>query len=90
MTNPGRARIVAQRSIGSAALLNGLTCQVVGAHPIAIGWVKIALIADAEELQRRGLKHRDWSIAANRLVAIEPEGAARDNDHSYPQSFTIL
>lgn len=88
-STPERARIVAKRNIGSAALLNGLTCRVVGAHPIAIGWVKIALVADPDELEKRGVKYRDWSIAANRLVPLGRISAAADDAHSYPQSFTI-
>ena len=78
----GRARIVAKRSIGSAALLDGLTCEVVGAHPIAPGWVKIALVADAGELERRRVKYRDWSISKDRLVPMVQKGAASDLDRS--------
>src|SRR5438309_8570196 len=62
-----RVRIRAVKALGSARLLDGLTGTVVAAHPIACGWVKL----DLDENTRT--PHRDWSVAADRLVVVLPE-----------------
>src|SRR5438067_712112 len=62
-----RVRIRAVKALGSARLLDGLTGTVVAAHPIACGWVKL----DLDENTRT--PHREWSVAADRLVVVLPE-----------------
>src|SRR3954467_11526748 len=62
-----RVQIRAVKAYGSAHLLNGLTGTVVEIHPIASGWVKIELDPNSRT------PHRDWSVAADRLVLLEPE-----------------
>ncbi len=64
-----RVRIRAVKALGSARLLDGLTGTVVAVHPIASGWVKL----DLDENDRT--PHRDWSVAADRLVVIVAEPA---------------
>lgn len=62
-----RVQIRAVKQIGSARLLDGLTGTVVAVHPIASGWVKL----DLDENSRT--PHRDWSVAADRLVLVASE-----------------
>ncbi|MFL6415035.1 MAG: hypothetical protein ACJ74Y_05130 [Bryobacteraceae bacterium] len=64
-----RVQIRAVKALGSARLLDGLTGTVVALHPIATGWVKL----DLDENSRT--PHRDWSVAADRLVLVKPEPA---------------
>ena len=64
-----RVKIRAVKAHGSARFLDGLTGTVIAAHPIASGWVKL----DLDENSRT--PHRDWSVAADRLVLITPEPA---------------
>lgn len=63
---PGdRVLISAVREIGSARLLNGLTGEVVGPHPVANGWYKIRLDTNAIT------PHTDWSAPADRLTLLD-------------------
>ena len=62
-----RVQIRAVKAHGSARLLDGLTGTVTAVHPIASGWVKL----DLDENSRT--PHRDWSVAADRLVLIASE-----------------
>src|SRR4051794_10496504 len=62
-----RVKIRAVKAQGSARLLDGLLGTVVGVHPIARGWVKLDLD------QNSRTPHRDWSVAADRLVLVGPE-----------------
>jgi hypothetical protein len=62
-----RVQIRAVKAYGSARLLNGLTGTVVAVHPIARGWVKLDLD------QNSRTPHRDWSVAVDRLVLVDPE-----------------
>jgi hypothetical protein len=74
--HPGdRVRIRALKDVGSARLLHGLTGEVVGPHPIAIGWVKVRL--DANPIS----PHREWSVAADRLTY---EGESRERTTPSP------
>ena len=60
---PGdRIRIRALSDFGSARLLDGLTGEVVGAHPVANGWYKIRLDANGTS------PHAEWSAPGDRLV----------------------
>jgi hypothetical protein len=64
--DPGeRVRIWASREIGSARLLDGLTGEIVGPHPVARGWYKINL--DPNEIT----PYNNWSAPRDRLVRIE-------------------
>jgi hypothetical protein len=63
---PGdRVRIAAVREIGSARLLNGLTAEIVGPHPLVQGWYKIRV--DENNIT----PHADWSAPADRLERCE-------------------
>src|SRR3954451_16128070 len=66
-----RVQIRAVKAYGSARLLDGLTGTVTAAHPIASGWVKL----DLDENSRT--PHRNWSVAADRLVLIASELAPK-------------
>lgn len=57
-----RVRIEAEKPIGSARLLHGLTGTVIASHPIASDWVKIRLDANAVT------PHQVWSVTISRLV----------------------
>ncbi|MFL6447652.1 MAG: hypothetical protein ACJ746_08180 [Bryobacteraceae bacterium] len=61
-----RVQIRAVKAQGSARLLDGLMGTVIGMHPIARGWVKLDLD------QNPRTPHRDWSVATDRLVLVEP------------------
>jgi hypothetical protein len=67
-----RVQIQAIKTLGSARLLHGLTGTVVALHPIASGWVKLEL----DENSRT--PHRDWSVAVDRLITIDPNGPDKD------------
>ena len=67
-----RVQIHALATLGSARLLHGLTGTVVALHPIASGWVKL----DLDENSRT--PHRDWSVAVDRLIAIDSNGPDED------------
>ena len=61
---PGdRVRIRALRDMGSARLLDGLTGEIVGPHPIARNWYKVRL--DPNQIS----PHPEWSAPLDRLVA---------------------
>ena len=69
---PGdRIRIRALADRGSARLLDGLTGEVVGPHPIADNWYKIRL--DPNHIS----PHPDWSAPFDRLV---PEDCRLETD----------
>jgi len=67
-----RVQIQAVKQHGSARLLHGLTGRVVALHPIASGWVKL----DLDENTRT--PHRDWSVAVDRLIVIDPNAPPND------------
>jgi|SRR5689334_18746503 hypothetical protein len=67
-----RVQIQAVAAHGSARLLHGLTGTVVALHPIASGWVKLNLDENIRT------PHRDWSVAVDRLIAINPNGPDKD------------
>ena len=71
---PGdRIRIRALRDVGSARLLDGLTGEIVGPHPIARNWYKVRL--DPNQIS----PYLEWSAPLDRLVpedhAPEPKRA---------------
>jgi hypothetical protein len=73
---PGdRVRIRALRDTGSARLLDGLSGEVVGPHPIARNWYKIRL--DANHIS----PHSEWTAPFDRLVA-EEHAPETDGDRS--------
>lgn len=63
-----RVRIRAVKAVGSARLLDGLTGTVIALHPIASGWVKLDLDENPHT------PYRDWSVAVDRLVLVDPVG----------------
>ena len=78
---PGeRVRIRALRDIGSARLLDGLTGQIVGPHPVALGWYKINL--DPNEIT----PHSEWSAPRDRLRRIAEQDDARHRPERMTQS----
>ena len=77
---PGeRVRIRALREIGSARLLDGLTGEVVGPHPVARDWYKIHL--DPNSIT----PHSDWSAPGDRLVRIDEMDYATRVPERLPQ-----
>ena len=63
---PGdRVIILAEKDVGSAKLLDDLTAEVVGPHPIARNWYKIRLDPNSVTA------HADWSAPAERLMRLE-------------------
>ena len=76
---PGdRVLIRALRDIGSARLLDGLTGQVVGPHPIARGWYKVNL--DPNTIT----PHSEWSAPRDRLMRIGENENAQYIPESVP------
>jgi hypothetical protein len=65
---PGdRIRIRSLKDVGSARLLDGISGQVIGPHPIAHNWYKIRL--DANYIS----PHPEWSAPYDRLVPEDEE-----------------
>jgi hypothetical protein len=63
---PGdRVRIVADRETGSVKLLDGLTAEILGPHPIAKGWFKICLDENAVTANRY------WPVPGARLLYLK-------------------
>lgn len=60
-----RVRVEAEKQIGSAYLLRGLTGEVIGPHPIASDWVKVRL--DPNPIT----PHEEWSMPLERLVILD-------------------
>jgi hypothetical protein len=75
-----RIRIREFGDFGSARLLDELTGEVVGPHPLATGWYKIRL--DPNDIS----PHAEWSAPGDRLTledeAQRPEGTKLSFDSS--------
>ena len=70
-----RVRIRGSRKVGSVRLLNGLAGEVVGPHPIAVGWYKIRL--DPNDIT----PHAMWSIPGDKLVRVD-DSSPTEVEHS--------
>ena len=77
---PGeRVRIRALKDIGSARLLDGLTGQVLGPHPLARGWYKLHL--DPNTIT----PYSDWSALRDRLRRMDEKNEVQYIAESMPE-----